>query len=182
MALMCKTTDAGSSRLCVRRFLAPTLLGLCLGVLLLLPSQLTAQRMMPFSFWKQNGGAWKDGLDASVVDSLAMQREGRSASENGWIPGPAIDVDSPFPTPFGPGAPGASPGVSLRFRLADNGAVRVRLYSLLSQPLDEVLTAEYSAGSHAFTFTPRSDLPGGAYFLAFSTAGQLRLVKLLYVK
>ena len=75
-----------------------------------------------------------------------------------------FDLSQNYPNPF-------NPSTKIKFSLAADSKVSVRVYNLLGQQVTILLNGEYTAGRHEINFDA-SGLSSGIYFYVISAAGK----------
>ena len=158
-----------------------TIIAMCMAVFLC-TAETTAQRMMPFSLWKQPLAIGKENEEHGVRDSTVREPEKGIAEGGNTAAMPILDVAAPYPTPFGPASPSGSESVVLRLNLLQETFVSMRLFTILSEPVQFVHESTYSAGSHQYVFTPGRRLASGQYLLCVSTSQSVHWLRLLYLR
>jgi hypothetical protein len=79
-----------------------------------------------------------------------------------------------YPNPF-------NGQTTIGFKLKTGGRVAVKLYDLLGRKLREIVSAEFSAGSHSILFGS-SDLPSGVYLYTLEAGSEVLVKRMLLVK
>ena len=126
------------------------------------------------------GGAivvWEDFRDGSSAE--VYYKRNPNGNPNGItqissnIP-EGFSLSQNYPNPF-------NPSTSIRFRLAEDGDISLRVYDLRGGLVEEVASGSFPAGEHAIAWTPRN-IASGAYLYRLRTGGASLVRKLLYVR
>ena len=78
------------------------------------------------------------------------------------------------PNPF-------NPSTMMRYAIAENGVVTIRVFNVIGQVVDILVDGLQSAGSHTVSWTP-ANLPSGTYFVRLEADDQILTRKLLLVR
>ncbi len=101
------------------------------------------------------------GLDATPEDQLVTLPSEYSLQQN-------------YPNPF-------NPSTEIRFAVPQNSQVRIDVYNMLGQYIQQLVNGSYTQGSHSVVFDA-SGLPSGIYFYRMTTPNYNEQRKMLLVK
>ncbi len=90
----------------------------------------------------------------------------------------SYSLDQNFPNPF-------NPSTRISFNLPKSGAVRLTIYNILGEKIEELVDGYLPAGTHAFTWNPNSDgtpLASGVYMYELVTEEASLSRKMLLLK